>query len=190
MQLSCAFFSSLIRFGSEPLRDASFEKVREGGSERPEGANRANDADSARWARSSLAKGILNKVFGDNERPEGGSRRTTAQTLGSHESAWSSCLMAKKKQHFRRQRTARGCESTHDSAHQGSHESSRVVFQSFHVEVEWRWPPKELKMTNANLLCSPCCHDRHNQGDHDQCLCMQLWRVLSFRHSSEIGQNR
>ena len=63
MQLRCALFSSLIRNRSKPLKDASFEKVGIGGSERPEGASRANDADSAPKARSSLAEASSTKVF-------------------------------------------------------------------------------------------------------------------------------
>ena len=66
----CAhFFSPLIRDWSKPL---SSKRVDDGGSERPAGANRATDADSAPEARSSLAAS-LNKVFheerGNGEEP-------------------------------------------------------------------------------------------------------------------------
>ena len=43
----CALFLTLIRSLSEPLCDASSNRLDDGGSERPEGASRATDADSA-----------------------------------------------------------------------------------------------------------------------------------------------
>ena len=53
------------------------------------------------------------------------------------------------------------------------------------------WHPKKnkLNVTSDEKMCSLCNHERHNQGDHDQCLCMLLCCAHFFVTHQELGQN-
>ena len=107
-------------------------------SAQPEGASRHTTAHSkARTSEAGRASWHCNKTSDDSARPEGASRHTTAHPKARTSQA--GCASCHYNKNFRRQRTARGCESTRDSAPQCSHESGRSCLMAPEFLSHCRW---------------------------------------------------